>query len=95
MDGLQACLDDSGAWPSVGHSPKPSPRCPLSATAWGALHALAPSQNNFKTVTMSWMNGWTNSPVSGKVFLCCTARKALGSAKDLPFATGFRQNVPK
>lgn len=91
MDGLQACLDDSGAWPSAGHSPKPPPRHPLSATARGALHALAPSRNNFKTVTMTWTNGQTNSPMSGRAFLRCATRKALGSAEDLPFATGLRQ----
>lgn len=41
MDGLQACLDGSGAWLSVGHSPEP---CSLSAIARGELHALTPSR---------------------------------------------------
>lgn len=83
MDGLQAHLDDSGAWPSVGHSPKPPPHCPLSTTEQGALHTLVPSQNNFKTVTMTRMNRWTNSPMSSRAFLHCAVRKALGSAEDL------------
>lgn len=95
MDELQAHLDDSGAWPSAGHSPKPPPHCPLSTTEQGALHTLVPSQNNFKTVTMTWMKRWTNSPMSGRAFLHCASRKPLGSAEDLPFATGFRQKVPK
>lgn len=95
MDELQAHLDDSGAWPSAGRSPKPPPHCPLSTTEQGALHTLIPSQNNFKTVTMTRMNRWTNSPMSGRAFLHCAARKALGSAEDLPFAIGFRRKVPK
>lgn len=44
MDGLQACLDGSGAWLSVGHTPEPPPHCSLSAIAWGELHALTPSK---------------------------------------------------
>lgn len=31
MDGLQASLDDSGGWLSLGHSPKPCRHCTLSA----------------------------------------------------------------
>lgn len=41
----------------------------------------APQDLHFRVVTMTWMNGWTNSPVPNKAFLPYAARKALGSAK--------------
>jgi len=84
-------LDDSGVWPSV-ELPKASPSLPPFRHCSGsATHT--PSQNNFKTVAMTWMNGRTNSPMAGRAFLRCAARK--GSAKDLPFAASSRQKVPE
>lgn len=41
------------------------------------MYTLAPSQNTFKTVMMTRVNGQTNSPMSGMAFLPCAVRKDL------------------
>lgn len=89
-------MDSTPVWMALEHGflldtpqslPLTVPFLPLHGES--CMHSHHP--NTFKTVTMTWVNGDTTS---SKIFRCCTARTPC-VCKDLPFATGFRQKVPK